>query len=148
MADHHTTSLAFPQMFDTVRNQVSTYGGNKSIVNRSRLLILTNPTEMYNSPTLGVGLKQYLWQYNTSNVKAIIQAKIKEQLKEHEPCVDSEKTQFADGLLFTGEPNVENINNNPNELKMTVGLQTIYNDRVDVAIDLSEEQKRIFSGEE
>jgi hypothetical protein len=74
--------------------------------------------------------------------------KIKEQLKEHEPCVDSEKTQFADGLLFTGEPNVENISNNPNELKMTVGLQTIYNDRVDVAIDLSEEQKRIFSGEE
>lgn len=148
MADKNTTSLAFPNMFDVARNKVSTYTGNKSIVNRTRLLILTNPTELYNNPTQGVGLKRYLWQYNTNNTKAIIQAKIKEQLKEHEPCVDSEKTQFADGLLFTGTPDSDNSAVSPNELKITVGLQTIYSDTVDVAINLEEERQKIFKGDE
>lgn len=145
--DKNTNSIAFPNMFDPVRNQVSIYSGNKSIVNRTRLLILSNPTELYNSPTFGVGLKKYLWQYNTANVRAIIQAKIKDQLKASEPCVDAEKTQFADGLLFTESPDADK-RNGLNELKMTVGLQTIYNDKVDVAIDLEEERQKLFSGEE
>lgn len=149
MADKNTTSLAFPNLFDVTRNKVSVYTGNVSIVNRTRLLILSNPTELYNSPTFGVGLKKYLWQYNTKNVQAIIQAKIKEQLKQSEPCVDSEKTQFADGLLFTGDPAADSNNSvRINELKMTVGLQTLYNDRVDVAVNLQEESQRLFSGEE
>lgn len=147
MADKNTTSIAFPNMFNVTRNQVATYSGNKSIVNRTRLLILTNPTELYNSPTFGVGLKQYLWQYNTQNVKAIIQQKIKDQLKTYEPCVDSEQTQFADGLLITGTADVDRVQSD-NELKMTVGLQTIYNDVVDVAINLEEERNKMFKGEE
>ena len=142
--DTNTNSLAFPQMFDIARNRVSIYEGNKSIVNRTRLLILTDPTELYNSPTFGVGLRRYLWQYNTKNTVAIIQARIKDQLKEHEPYVDADATQFADGLLFTGDSDALTRVAELNELKMTVGLQTIYADKLDVAIDISEERDKLF----
>lgn len=141
----NTNSLAFPNMFDVTRNCVSTYVGNKSIVNRTKLLILTNPTELYNSPTFGVGLKRYLWQYNTANTKAIIQARIKEQLKEHEPYVDSDATSFVDGLLFTGNGEIDGSASSPNELKMTIGLQTIYKDTLDVSVDINEAQAQIFN---
>lgn len=147
MADKNTSSIGFPNMFDIVRNRVNVYTGNRSIVNRTRLLILTNPTELYNNPTLGVGLKRYLWQYNTKNVQAIIQDKIVAQLREHEPCVEADKTQFHDGLLITGSDDEENISKRLNELKLTVGLQTVYSDQLDVNINLSEEQANMFGGE-
>ena len=62
-----------------------------SIVNRSKLLILTEPTELYNNPDFGVGLKRHLFQYNNENQKAIIRDRIVEQLRLHEPCVDPDK---------------------------------------------------------
>lgn len=139
-----TTSLSFPNMIDVARNCISVKEGNASIVNRSRLLILTDPTEIYNCPTQGVGLKRYLWQYNTKNTKAIIQDKIKSQLREHEPCVDADKTSFVDGLLVTGNGEEENSVLDANRLKFTVGLQTIYKDNLDVAINLEEEQAKMF----
>lgn len=142
-----TTSLSFPVMFDIARNMVAVKQGNESIVNRTKLLILTNPTELYNNPTFGVGLKRYLWQYNTPNTKAIIKERIKEQLREHEPCVDADKTQYADGLLFTEPDQESNAILDANRLKMTVGLQTIYRDTVNVTVDLQEEQQKI-SGKE
>ena len=148
MPSKNTSSLAFPQMFNIVNNVVSVYSGNRSIVNRTRLLILTDPTELYNNPTQGVGLKKYLWQYNTANTQAIIQSKIKDQLKIHEPCVDAEKTQFADGLMFTGSPDSDNTASRINQLKMTIGLQTIYEDTVSLDINLEEERQKLFSGEE
>lgn len=130
-----TTSLNFPNMFDVSRNKVSIIKDNQSVVNRSRLLILTEPTELYNSPTFGVGLKQYLFQYNNENTKAIIRNRITDQLREHEPCVEADDTSFADGLLFTG-----NSENNPaeqeyNKLKMTVGLHTTFGDKLTVEIN-------------
>lgn len=140
----NTTSLSFPNMIDLARNTVAVKRGNESIVNRTRLLILTEPTELYNNPTFGVGLKQYLWQYNTPNTKAIIQERIKAQLSEHEPCVDAEQTKFADGLLFTDMDHTSSVVEDMNTLKMTVGLQTIYKDTVDVTIDLQDEQKKLF----
>jgi len=143
-----TSSISFPNMIDVTRNCVSTYTGDKSIVNRTRLLILTNPTELYNEPTQGVGLKRYLWQYNTPNTKAIIQARIKEQLKAHEPYVDAEQTQFADGLAFTGDTQYSGTAIEANELKMTIGLQTIYKDRLNMTLDIEEERAKLFNTEE
>jgi phage baseplate assembly protein W len=142
----NTTSLSFPNLFDIARNTVAVKVGNASITNRTKLLILTEPTELYNNPTFGVGLKQYLWQYNTPNTKAIIQERIKNQLREHEPCVDPDKTQFSDGLLYT-EGMQESSVADLNKLKMTVGLQTIYKDTVNMTIDLSEESKKLFGRE-
>lgn len=140
----HTTSLAFPTMFDVARNQVSVYEDDQAVVNRSKLLMLTEPTELYNSPTFGVGLSRYLWQYNTPNTKAIIQDRIKEQLRIYEPCVDADKTSFADGLLFTESKSEAASAVSDNELKMTIGLQTIYEDTISVSIDINEERSKMF----
>lgn len=125
-----TNSLAFPNMFNIANNCVSVLSDNASIVNRVRLLILTEPTELYNNPDFGVGLKRHLWQYNTENEKAIIRDRITEQLQLHEPCCDPEETQFADGLLFTGsgESSVQNYN----RLEMTISVRTIFGDTVKI----------------
>lgn len=142
----HTTSLSYPNLFDVARNTVAVKEDNDAIVNRTRLLMLTDPTELYNSPTFGVGLKRYLWQYNTANTKAIIEDRIKEQLAEHEPYVDAEMTSFADGLLFSESNNdVPSLLSDMQQLKMTVGLQTIYEEELNVQIDLEAERNKMFS---
>lgn len=143
----NTSSIAWPNMFDVTRNRVSTYTGNRSVINRTKLLILSNPTELYNEPTFGVGLKRYLWQYNTPNTKAIIQAKIKEQLQQSEPYVDAEKTVFADGLIYSGDSLYEGTPIEDNELKMTVGLQTIFNDTLNLTLDIEAERAKMFNAE-
>lgn len=133
-------------MIDVARNCVAVKEDNASIVSRTKLLILTDPTELYNSPTFGVGLKKYLWQYNTKNTKAIIQDKIKDQLEMYEPCVDASETSFADGLLFSGSANEPNsVLADMQQLKMTVGLQTIYNDTLDVHVDLENERAKMYA---
>jgi len=119
-----TNSLSFPNMIDPVRNRVATKTDNASVVNRTRLLMLTEPTELYNEPTFGVGLKRYLFQYNNENVKAMIKDKIVEQLRMFEPCCDAQATEFTDGLIFTGDTDTQDFN----VLKMSVGLKTIYGD--------------------
>lgn len=138
-----TSSWSWPNLFNVSQNKINIAEGNVSIVNRTRLLILTEPTELYGSPTFGVGLKRYLWQYNTKNIKAIIQDRVKDQLREHEPYVDPDETVFADGLLFTGQDSPETNFNDANELKMTIGLQTIYHDKLDLSIAL--EQNKLYT---
>lgn len=129
-----TSSIRFPNMFDPARNIVNVVEDDASVVNRSRLLILTEPTELYNEPEFGVGLKRYLWQYNTSNTKAMLQDRIRDQLDKWEPCAYSQQTEFADGLLFTeGQSRV--AENNFNQLKMTVKLSTIFGDAPDLVIN-------------
>ena len=128
-----TSSIRFPNMFDPARNVVNVVEDAASVVNRSRLLILTEPTELYNEPEFGVGLKRYLWQYNTPNTKAILQDRIRDQLHLWEPCVYSEQTEFADGLLFT-EGQSRAAENNFNQLKMTVKLSTTFGDAPDLVI--------------
>lgn len=130
-----TTSLAFPNLFDVSRNQVAVACDESSIVNRTRLLILTEPTELYNEPNFGVGLKRHLWQYNNQNQQAIIKDRIVAQLREHEPCVDPDKTEFADGLLFTGRVDSSAQQHDHNRLKMTVSLSTIYGENLEVNFD-------------
>ena len=134
----HTTSIAFPNLFDVARNRVATLEDNASIVNRSRLLFLTEPTELYNEPMFGLGLKRYLWQYNTDNVKALIQDKIVRQLDLYEPYAVADQTQFSDGLLFTGSSDSLNLIQDYNRLKMTVAIQTTYSDTASISFNNEE----------
>lgn len=129
----NTTSLAFPNMFNVSQNKVTVLEDSTSVVNRSRLLILTNPTELYNSPNFGVGLHRHMWKYNNDNEKAVVLDRIKEQLRLHEPYVDPDKTDYADGLLFTGGSN-EYTAAKVNEMEMTVSLSTTFADNVSVRI--------------
>lgn len=130
-----TTSIAFPNMINVAQNKINVVSDSMAIVNRSRLLILTEPTELYGNPDFGVGLKRHLWQYNTENQKSIIKDRIVEQLRLHEPYCIPDKTQFADGLLFTGsEDSVSNMQD-INRLKMTVSITTKYGDSADLEVE-------------
>lgn len=126
-----TNSIKFPNMIDVSSNKVGLYTDNESVVNRTRLLFLSDPTSLYNNPTFGVGLKRYLFQYNNQNTVAMIKDRMVEQLREHEPCVDPDKTSFADGLIFSEEDSNFKAPEY-NHLKMTVGLRTIYNEELEV----------------
>lgn len=130
----YTNSWAWPNIFNVSQNQINIVEDNKSIVSRTRLLILSEPTSLFNSPDFGVGLKRHLWQYNTENQKAIIKDRIVAQLKLNEPSVLPEKTQYADGLLFTGSPS-DDINQDYNQLKMTVAVVTNYNETLEVTVE-------------
>jgi phage baseplate assembly protein W len=126
----HTSSIAFPNLFDVVRNHVAVLDDDASVVNRSRLLMLTEPTELYNEPKFGVGLRRYIWQYNNENTRALMKNRIVEQLELFEPSVYSDQTQFTDGLMFTGG-NVDSTSiQNENQVKMTVALHTVYGDEL------------------
>lgn len=130
----YTNSWAWPNIFNVSQNQVNIVEDNKSIVSRTRLLILSEPTSLFNSPDFGVGLKRHLWQYNTQNQKAIIKDRIMAQLKLNEPSVLPEKTQYANGLLFTGSPS-DDMNQDCNQLKMTVAVVTNYNETLEVTVE-------------
>lgn len=130
----HTNSISFPNMFDVARGVVQVLEDNASVVNRNRLLILTEPTELYNNPDFGVGLKRHLWKYNQPNEKALIRDRIAAQLLLHEPCAKSEETTFADGLLFSGSNAEVSHFNSHNQLQMTVGIQTTYGTAVNVDV--------------
>ena len=134
----NTTSLAWPQMFDVARNRVAVKTDASSVTNRVKLLILTEPTEIYNEPNQGVGPRRHLWKYNTNNERAIFKDRIIEQLRLHEPCCIPDKTQFADGLLFTGNTDDTNMNEEFNTLKLTVAVTTTFGDTVNIDIDSQE----------
>ena len=135
----NTTSWAFPVMFDPTRNRVITLEDSASIVNRTRLLMLTDPTSLYNEPNQGVGLRRFKFQYNTDgenntpNQKAQIRDLTVEQLRLHEPCVIPDETQWASGLLFTGRINDNRIK--PNTLEMTLALRTIYDTSAEIDLN-------------
>lgn len=130
-----TNSIAFPNMFDSARNKVSVLEDVDSVVNRTRLMILTEPTELFNEPQFGVGLKRYLWQYNNGNQQAIIKDRIVEQLRIFEPCVIPEETQFADGLMFSGSVDENEKIQDYNRLKMTVAVKTVFGDHADISFE-------------
>ena len=123
------------KIFDIARNKVAVMEDNTSVVSRTRLLILSEPTSMYNDPDFGVGLARHLWHYNNANEKAIIKDRIKEQLRINEPYSIPDQTQFADGLLFTGGTEPDFSAQEYNRLKMTVAVKTTYNDTAEVVIE-------------
>ena len=83
----HTNSFSWPNFLDPATNQVTIAEDNVSLVSRTRLLILSEPTSLYNDPDFGVGLKRHLWHYNNENEKAIIKDSIVKSLEINEPCV-------------------------------------------------------------
>lgn len=129
----NTNSLAFPQMFNVSQNNVAVVEDSQSVANRSRLLLLTEPTELFNNPSFGGGLKRHLWKYNTQNETAIIKDRIIEQLRLHEPCVDSEQTRVIEGLQYSGG-DAAKVAQEYNKLNLTVVLITKYGDEVEVEV--------------
>jgi len=139
-----TTSLSFPNMFNITGNKVSVDEDLKSITTRTRLLILSEPTEMYNDPNFGVGLKRHLWKYNTENEKALIKDRIVAQLRTYEPDVEASKTQFTDGLLFSGNSSLTYATQ-ANELNMTVALVTTFGKEISLELNSEPEQNKTLT---
>lgn len=125
-----TTSLAFPNMFSIATNQVSVLENTASVANRTRLLILTEPTELYNNPDFGVGLKRHLWHYNNNNERAILKDRITAQLRLHEPSVYPDKTTYSDALTVTEATTPEH-----NTMSLTVALQTVFKEDVSITLN-------------
>lgn len=129
----NTTSWAWPNLFNISQNRVSVFEDNQSIVSRCRLLMLTEPTELYHEPNQGVGLKRFMYRYNTDNVKAEICDRCKDQFALHEPSVHAPDTEWAEGLKFSGsDDNIITPNEQSGHLKMTISVKTIYGDVLQV----------------
>ena len=88
-----TTSLSFPNMFNLSNNRVAVDEDLKSVTTRSRLLILSEPTELYNNPNFGVGLKRHLWKYNTENERAIFPS-LRQKHSPSSATICSERSRF------------------------------------------------------
>lgn len=138
-----TNSWAFPNIFNVAQNTVAVNEDEQAIVNRVKLLMLTEPTEIYNEPNQGVGLKRYLWQYNTENLKQLIIDRLVEQLRIHEPYVNPDGTQWVSGNLFTGSDDSE-ISQKYNSLEMTISVETSFGSTI--SVDFDNLQGTIFNG--
>ena len=140
MAKVNTSSIKFPNMFAVSQNKVGLLEDETSIANRVKLLILTDPTEVFNTPRQGVGLKKYLYQYNNENTKSRILDDVKSQLRIYEPCVDADKTEWTDGLISSGNSNSDDLA--PlNTLEMSIILHTQYDTIATVTVN---EDSQIF----
>lgn len=129
----NATSLSFPNMFDVSRNKVNVFVDSRAVTSRVKLLLLTEPTELYMVPNFGVGLKKYMFTYNNDNTIALIKDKLIEQLRIWEPCVIPEDTIVERGLAYTeaamqGDEAINNI------LKLTITLTTIDGNKASVEI--------------
>lgn len=124
----NTNSINFPEMIDVARNCANIASDSASIVSRVKLMMLTEPTELYMNSRYGLGLKRYLFQYNNENTIAIIRDKLVEQLRLWEPCVIPEETEVQSGLLFTEKDRPASALPEANHLKLTVILRTKYGD--------------------
>jgi len=132
-----TTSLSFLNMFNLTSNRVAVDEDLKAVTTRCRLLILTEPSELYNNLNFGVGLKRHLFKYNSENERALIKDRIVDQLRLHEPDVLPDQTKFTDGLLFTGDTNGLNSATSANEINMTVALQTTFGKSISLDLNSS-----------
>lgn len=123
------SSLSWPNMFDVARNKVGLYTDLQSVANRVKLLMLTEPTELYMNPKFGLGLKKYLFTYNNDNVIAMIRDSLVEQLRLWEPSVIPEETlvERSGNSVRPYDPESAVENNN---LNLTVTLKTIYDAEV------------------
>lgn len=129
----NTSSLGFPKMFDVARNKINTYVDRPSIASRVRLMLLTDPTELYMNPSYGVGLKKYMFQYNQDNIVAQIRDKLVEQLKLWEPSVVADKTDVVRGLLYSGRDSIASVADD-NQLKLTITVYSIYGETINIQV--------------
>lgn len=117
-------------MFNVAQGKVSVLKDAESVTNRVKLLMLIQPTELYNNPDIGVGLKQYLFQYKGSNVSAIIEDRIRNQLRNYEPCCDVENTKISEGLKYTGNDSLDY-----SELDLTVEVATTFGSKMSIPLN-------------
>ena len=122
-------------MFDVARNKVGLYNDVKSITSRVKLLMLTEPTEMFRCPNFGVGLRKYMFSYNNDNTIALIRDKLVEQLRLWEPAVIPEETKVTRGLTYSRDTTVTEDSNALNKLELTVTLTTTYLQVISFGID-------------
>lgn len=129
----NTCSWKFPDMFNVAQNKINLVVDEASVVNRTRLLLLTEPGELYNEPDFGVGLKRYIWQYNNSNTRAIMKDRIREQIRidKNEPCVEADEISFEDSL--TAHEETDKIS--ANELHLTVNLPVTFGGTANIPLD-------------
>lgn len=129
------TSYSWPNMFDVARGKVSLYQDAKSITNRVKLLLLTDPTELHMNPTFGVGLRKYMFRYNNDNAVAMIKENLIEQLRMWEPSVIAEETQVTRTDVDSGNySDYSTAVAEKNHLKLTVVLKTNYGETVTVEV--------------
>lgn len=125
------TSIAWPNMFDVAKSKVTIYSNEKSITNRVKLLLLTEPTELYMEPHFGVGLRKYVFKYNNDNVIALIQDELIEQLRLWEPSVIPEDTIVERQDTFPEDyNNLESVPARMNNLNLKITLHTIFEQTV------------------
>lgn len=136
-------SFSYPNMFDVSRSKVNLYNDIKSITNRVKLLLLTEPTELYMNPSFGVGLSKYMFTYNNDNTIALIKDKLIEQLKLWEPSVIAEETEVTRGLSYTSPDDTERSEEDLNKLDLTITLKTVYMQTVSFGINQSDVSKFI-----
>lgn len=128
----NTNSFAWPNIFNVSQNRVAIFEDNQSVLSRCRLLMLTEPTELYNEVEQGVGLKRYMFRYNNDNVKAEICDRCKAQFALHEPSVNAPNTQWKSGLLTQDGENPIVKSDESHHLKMTISVETVYGDILEI----------------
>lgn len=133
----NTVSIGFPNLFDVSRNRVATIKDNASVANRVKLLLLTEPTELYMNTNFGVGLKRFMFQYNNDNVIAQIKDRLIEQLRLWEPSVDADKTTVVRGLAYSGQGPLEQTSEQ-DQLNLTITIYTIYGAKLDITLNGSQ----------
>lgn len=122
-------------MFDVARGKVNLYSDTKSLTNRIKLLLLTEPTELYNVPNFGVGLKKYVFRYNSDNIPAMIRDELIEQLRLWEPDVIPEETQVErKEVASTQSLTVNSVGEAANKLELTVSVTTRYMQQVSFGV--------------
>lgn len=126
------SSMSWPNMFDVARSKVNLYSNERSLTNRIKLLILTEPTELYMVPNFGVGLKKHIFKYNNDNVIALIQDELIEQLRLWEPGVIPEETVVKRGPNHSWDPSSEweTVSERQNVLHLQVSVVTNYGSTV------------------
>ena len=121
------SSLAWPNMFDVARSKVNLYVNERSLTNRIKLLLLTDPTELYMEPKFGVGLRKHIFKYNNDNVIALIQDELIEQLRLWEPGVNPDATTVKRGPNHNWDIHTwETVSSKMNTLDLRITVQTIY----------------------
>lgn len=129
------SSWAWPNMFDVARGKVNLYADTKSLTNRIKLLLLTEPTELYNVPNFGVGLKKYIFRYNSDNIPAMIRDELIEQLRLWEPDVIPEETQVErKEVASTQSLTVNSVGEAANKLELTISVTTRYMQQVSFGV--------------
>lgn len=129
------SSWSWPNLFDVSRNKVNIYSGTQSIKNRVKLLLLTEPTELYNEPRFGVGLRKHIFKYNNDNVIALIKDELIEQLRLWEPGVIPEETTVERGPSHDWDPSrLGTTSAEMNTLELYISVKTVYLQTVDLTI--------------